>query len=123
LGRPWPVLIVAGCVAVALVNWLGAPQPVRTIFVFWFFLTCPGMAVVGLIGIRDRVAEVVLAIALSLALDTGVALVMGLAEVWSPDAGLAVLIGISLVGAVLQTELLRRTRLAELVGAGIRGQP
>jgi hypothetical protein len=102
LGRPWPLLILASCVAVALVYWLDAPQPTRSIFVFWFFLTCPGIAVVGLLNIRDRLNEVVLGVALSIAVDTGVALVMALAKVWSPDLGLAVLIGFSLLGAAIQ---------------------
>jgi hypothetical protein len=95
-------VIVASCAAVVLSTALGAPQPARTTITFWFFLSCPGLALVGMIGIRDRLAEAMLAIALSVALDTAVALVMVLARVWSPDAGLAVLIGISLLGSALQ---------------------
>jgi hypothetical protein len=120
LGRPWPIVVVISCIAVALCNWLGAAQPVRAISVFWFFLICPGLAIVGLLDIRDRLAEAVVAIGLSVALDTGVALVMVLARIWSPDAGLAVLIGISLLGAALQVELYRRGRPASEGDAGLR---
>jgi hypothetical protein len=70
--------------------------------VFWFFLVCPGLAVVGLLDIRDWLAEAVTAIAVSVALGTGVATVMVMAKIWSPGAGLAVLIGISLLGAAVQ---------------------
>jgi hypothetical protein len=108
LGRPWPIVVVSSCVAVTLCNWLEAPQPLRVIVVFWFFLVCPGLAIVGLLDIRDRLDEALVAIGLSVALDTGVALVMVLAKIWSPDAGLAVLIGISLVGAAIQAHLYRR---------------
>ena len=112
LGRPWPAVIVGSCVAVAACNWLAVGQPVRSIFVFWFFLICPGLAIVGVLDIQDRLAEAVVAIGLSLALDTGVAIVMVLARIWSPDAGLGVLIGISLLGAAAQMELYRRRRPA-----------
>jgi len=120
LGRPWPIVVVSSCVAVALCNWLDVAQPVRAIFVFWFFLICPGLAIVGLLDIRDWLAEAVVAIGLSLAIDTGVATIMVLAKLWSPDAGLAVLIGISLLGAALQVELYRRRRPASEGDAGLR---
>jgi uncharacterized membrane protein len=97
-----PALIVISCVAVALVYWLGAAQPVRGTVTLWFFLVCPGLALVGLARITDRLAEAVLAVALSLALSTGVAVVMGLTDAWSTDAALAILLGISLLGAAFQ---------------------
>jgi hypothetical protein len=101
-GRPWPALILASCLAAGLSTWLDATQPARTISVLWFFLICPGLALVGMLGIRDLLAEIVVAIALSVSLGTGVALVMALADVWSPDVGLAILIAVSILGAVLQ---------------------
>jgi hypothetical protein len=120
LGRPWPIVVVISCIAVALCNWLEVVQPLRAISVFWFFLICPGLAIVGLLDIRDRLAEAVVAIGLSLALDTGVATVMVLARLWSPDGGLAVLIGISLLGAALQMELYRRRTPNSVGDAGLR---
>lgn len=112
LGRPWPVVILGSCIAVALCNWLDVGQPARAVVVFWFFLTCPGLALVGILGIRDWLDEAVVAIGLSFALGTIVAIIMVLAKIWSPDAGLAVLIAISVLGAVLQLEPGRRGRLA-----------
>lgn len=117
--RAWPFVIVASCDAVALATLLEAGEPVRALLAFWFFLISPGMAVVGLLGIEDRLAELVLAVAVSLALDTGVALVMVLAKVWSPDAGLAVLIAISVTGATLQGTLGRRSRRSNVPAASL----
>jgi hypothetical protein len=112
LRRPWPAVIVASSIAVAICNWLAVGQPMRTIAAFWFFLVCPGLAVVGMIDIRDRLAEAIVAVALSIAIVTGVAMVMVMAEIWSPDAGLAVLIAISLAGAAAQAVLRRRQERA-----------
>jgi peptidoglycan/LPS O-acetylase OafA/YrhL len=120
LRRPWPLVILVSCIAVAVCNWYEVGQPMRSISVFWFFLICPGLAIVGLLDIRDRLAEAVVAIGLSLALGTGVAIIMVLAKTWSPDAGLAVLIGISLLGAALQVGLYRRRRPASEGDAGLR---
>jgi hypothetical protein len=60
------------------------------------------MAIVRLIHLNDRFIELVLAVALSLALGTLVAEILVLAKRWSPPAILAILIGTSLTGASLQ---------------------
>jgi hypothetical protein len=114
-------VIVASCIAVAACNWLDVGQPARAIVVFWFFLTCPGLAFVGLLGIRDWLDEAIVAIALSVALDAGVAITMVLAKAWSPDAGLAVLIGISLLGAALQLASRMRRGIAQAGGQEAHG--
>jgi hypothetical protein len=121
LGRPWPMVIVGSCIAVALCNWLDVGQPARAVVVFWFFLTCPGLALVGMLGIRDWLDEAIVAIALSFALATGVATIMVMAKLWSPDAGLAILIAISLLGAVLQLAPWLRRGLARSGGREARG--
>ena len=106
-GRPWPAVILASCIAVAACNWLDiwtARADGNRVLVL---PVVPGLALVGLVDIRDRLAEVVVAVALSLALGTGVAMAMVFAKIWSPDAGLAMLIGISLIGAAIQIQLHR----------------
>jgi hypothetical protein len=65
-------------------------------------LIIPGMAIIRLLHIEDRLAELVLAIALSLVISTLFAEIMVLTRLWSPPVGLAVLISISLIGAFLQ---------------------
>jgi heme/copper-type cytochrome/quinol oxidase subunit 4 len=73
---------------------------------FWFLLICPGMAFVRLLGIRERLTELIVAIALSMALDTAVSETMVLTKRWSPEWGLVVLIGMSAAGAALQIIML-----------------
>jgi hypothetical protein len=123
LGGRWPLVLVASCVAVGASTQLEGGEPGRVIVVFWFFLTCPGLAVIGLLGVRDRLIEVTLAVALSIALDIAVALTMVLAGIWSPTGGLAVLIGISLLGAALQAGLQPRGGPFTSTGPGAGATP
>jgi hypothetical protein len=76
--------------------------PLRFVVAFWFLLVCPGMALVPLMRLRDRIAEWTLAIALSLALDALVAGAMVFFGAWSPERGLIILVAVSLIGALLQ---------------------
>ncbi len=101
--------LVAGIFLIADVG-----TPVRPIVTLWFLLICPGMAFVRLLRLEDRLAEVTLAIAVSIALDTVVAAGMVYAKVWSPVLGLLVLAGLTLVGTALQV-LDRRTAMVGLV--------
>ena len=80
--------------------------PIQAIVAFWFLLICPGMAFVRLLQIRERLPELIVAIALSMALDTVVSETMVLTKRWSPEWGLAVLIGMSAAGAALQIIIL-----------------
>jgi hypothetical protein len=98
----WPILIIFSAIFSGLLAWSDSESAVRPIFLAWFVLVCPGMAVVGLLRLRDLVTEIVLSIALSLALGTLVAELQVLTRQWSPATVLAILIGISLVGALLQ---------------------
>lgn len=98
----WPTIIIFSAVLaglLVLINWGGA---FRSIFLFWFILICPGMAFVRLLQIQNVGSELVLAMALSLAVSTLLAEFMVLTKMWSPPAELAILIGISLLGAALQ---------------------
>jgi hypothetical protein len=94
--------MIASSLALALAIALGAHGPVRGVLALWFFLTCPGMAIVGLLRIDDRLAEALLAIALSIAIGMLVALAMVLAHAWSPNAAAALLVALTLAGAVAQ---------------------
>jgi hypothetical protein len=105
-GRTWPAVVAASAVLAVVVVLLGAWQPVRAGVVAWFALAIPGGALVPLLRLRDVVAEVTLAIALSLALDVVVACTMLYSGVWSPPAGIVVLATVALAAAGLQA---RRT--------------
>jgi hypothetical protein len=91
----WPQLATAsGLLAGALVL-AGVHSPVRVLVVLWFVLICPGMAVVRLLRLADPVAELALAVAVSITLAglvSGVALYAGL---WSPDVSLVVLVAVT----------------------------
>jgi len=98
----WQIIIMASAYAAVIVVVADLVTPFRAVIAFWFLLICPGMAFVGLLGLSDRLTELILAIALSLTLDTIVAMAMVYAGVWSPIGGLLALAGQSTVGVVLQ---------------------
>jgi hypothetical protein len=89
---------------VAMVSDIG--PPIQAMVAFWFLLVCPGMSFVRLLQIGDRLTELIVAIALSIALDTTVSETMVLTKRWSPEWGLFVLICMSAAGAALQTLML-----------------
>lgn len=105
LGRPWPLIILASSLALALTAGLGTHGLVRGVLALWFFLTCPGMAIVGLLEIEDLLAEALLAVALSIAIGVVVALAMVLTHTWSLAAGAAILLTFSVLGAIAQARI------------------
>lgn len=119
LGRPWPVAIMASSAALSLMVALDLHGPVRGVLALWFFLTCPGMAMVGLLEITDPLAEVVLAIALSVAIGMLLALAMLVTHTWSPDAAMVILLTLSGLGAAAQARIAHpgRRRRREINGA------
>ena len=98
----WPAVIALSAIAVAAVTFGGGAPALRPAIALWFLAICPGMALVRLLDVGDTAAELTLAIALSLILDAIVAIVILYAGLWSPRAGLLVLIALSLAGAALQ---------------------
>lgn len=72
----------------------------RPAVVLIFYVTCPGLAFVGLLRLRDFLTELVLMVALSLVIDSVVAMLLLYTGAWSYVTGLLVIIGISVVGAL-----------------------
>lgn len=105
LTRPLPVIIAISAVAVLVVTAADIAFPLRPWLTFWFFLVCPGMAFVGLLNLNDRLTELTLAIALSLALDTIIPAIMLYAEAWVPSLSLLALASLSILGAIFQITL------------------
>jgi hypothetical protein len=101
----WPAIIIASAAAVGGLVVIDLSSPIRTILALWFLVVCPGMALVRLLQLRNPWAEVALATAVSLSLDVGVSLGLAYSGHWSPNLGLAILIGVSLVGATLQLRI------------------
>ena len=86
--------------------------PLRPAIVLWFFLICPGMAFVRLLGIKEHVTELTIAVALSIALDIIVSETMVLINMWSPGRALLTLVSVSIFGAALQLTRLPPRRSA-----------
>jgi hypothetical protein len=106
--RAWPPVIVVSSLALLLAAALPVHGLVRGLLALWFFLTCPGMAIIGLLELGDPLGSALLGVALSVALGVLVSLVMVLTRSWSPDAGMAVLVTVSLAGAAAQAWRARR---------------
>lgn len=98
----WPALIIGSSLGVGLVMFGNVISPVRPVIALWFMLVCPGMAFVRLLRIKDPVDEFTLAVAFSLTIDSILATTMIYARIWSPKWGLGILIGISVIGVILQ---------------------
>lgn len=98
----WPKLIVLSAFALVLVRIVPVAPPVHVGVSLWFLSVCPGMAFIRLLDLRNRVAELVLAIAASLTIDTIVNEIAVYTRTWSADLVLMVLISVALVGTALQ---------------------
>lgn len=98
----WPLLLLVSSVAAVGVTALAAPPLIRLPVNGWFLLFCPGFALTRLMGLGDRVAVLVLSVALSLALDTLVAVALLYTGRWSPPAALLILALATSGGALVQ---------------------
>ncbi len=107
----WSLLIIFSALVTGWLTFAYIDSPFRFWLTGWFIIVCPGMAWARLLRLRESYFEWTLAIALSLALAAIVSGVMLYAKVWSPQWGVAVLIGISVVGVVW--ELLMANRQEE----------
>lgn len=99
---PWPAIIVLSAAAAGFVTFVPTGAYARPIIVLWFLLVCPGMMLVRFFHLREPIVEWVLAIALSLAADAIVAGILLYAERWSPRGAFAILLGLTVAGALVQ---------------------
>jgi hypothetical protein len=115
--RGWRWIILAGASSTALLAVTDASGPLRALITVGFLVVCPGMSLTRLIDLRDALAEMAVAIAMSVALTGlvgGTLLYFGL---WSPGAGSAILIAIALGGLAANT--LRERRDVRVVVRGL----
>ena len=98
----WPFIIIVSALAAGALTFLDAVPPVRAVVGFWFLLVCPGMAFIRLLHIKEGFVELILAIALSITINTIVSQASLLANKWSPRGVLLVVITISMGGVALQ---------------------
>jgi hypothetical protein len=93
--RFWAVGIPVSTIAVALVWLVDAPEVLRSSITIWFIAICPGMAAVRLLHLGRPILEIMLAIAVSLALASVVPGIFIYLAAWSPAWSLTVLVGIA----------------------------
>jgi hypothetical protein len=99
---PLPLLLLlSGPLVLALVVF-DAPGWLRVGPVLAYVLVVPGLAGVRLIGLADRVLEMVLGVGLSLAFGVLLAQLMLYLHAWSPTLGLGVLVTIASCTAGLE---------------------
>jgi uncharacterized membrane protein len=100
--------------ALAVVGWLVLAvtllvgQPIRTIVVFAFVLTGPGIAIIRLLPLRDPLEKAVLALALGMSLAALVAEAVAIAHVLRPTLALAILAALCTAAAL--TEMTRAAK-------------
>jgi hypothetical protein len=103
----WPTALVLWAALVVAVVFADVEGPLRPVLVLSFLLVCPGLALVRLLRITDRVTEITLAVAVSLALNTIVPGVMLYLGAWSPRIGLLILIAIMAAATAYEAALPR----------------
>lgn len=97
----WSLIILISAGLTALVVYTRIFPPAQPLLVFWFLLVCPGMAFVRLFNLWDPVSEWGLAVALSLAIDSIIAMLMIYTGRWNPLGGLLIVLIIAIIGALL----------------------
>lgn len=98
----WPLVILISTGASWLLYASGSEGAPRAAVLLWFLCVCPGLAVVGLLGITEPIIKWTIVIALSIALDLVVTAAMLYANLWSVPAGLALLGLFAASGAIAQ---------------------
>jgi hypothetical protein len=109
MGRPsarvgtfgWPAAMTLSALLVGALTFGDVDTAVRPIVTVWFLLVCPGLAVTRLFRLNDPMSEAMLAVALSITLDSLVAGTMLYAGIWSPRVALGILIAVTIGGSVL----------------------
>jgi len=108
----WWVIIPLWGLAAWLVPSSGLPLTWRFTVVFGFLLICPGRVLIHFLPISDELTRWPLSIALSILLNAIVVLLMIYAKFWEPHYGLLVILGLSILGIILQMILGTRKSLA-----------
>ena len=106
LGGYWRVAVIGGLLAgtVVLQALPGVPSldAIRAGVTLAFMAAGPGMAFMGLLRLDDLLLEFSLALALSLVVETIIAMALLLLKHWVPSHGLIVLEVVTAIGALAQ---------------------
>jgi uncharacterized membrane protein len=101
----WPVILGLSALIAGVLTFVGDAPQARVVVVLWFLLVCPGMMLVRFFRLREPLFEWVLAITLSMALDTIIGGILLYTGHWSPDGAFAIILALTVVGVFVQTLL------------------
>lgn len=96
----WPSATIGAAVAAVLLAFGFPDSPLRPVVVLGFLLVCPGLSLVRPLQLAEGTTQLVLAVVLSLAIETALGLIMVYAHLWSPEV-LLVLLAAGCVAASL----------------------
>ena len=114
LGGYWRIVVI-GVLLVGTVLFSKVPGgspfgTVRAAFTLSFLAVAPGLAVMGLLRLDDLPLELSLAVAVSLALETLVAMAMLVLKDWVPSTGLMLLAVLAAIGALAQAGRVQKSK-------------
>ncbi len=98
----WSLILLLSAIAAGIIAFALPGTVLCLIVMLWFLLVCPGMVVVRYLNLKEAVAEWMLALALSLAIDAIVASIALYAGAWSPTGILYTLMVICVTGVIGQ---------------------
>lgn len=114
MGGYWRVVIagvlLAGTVVLHGASGTSGEGAARTAFTLAFLGFGPGLAIMGILRLDDRVLEIAIALALSLSLETLLATGMTMLHRWDPTGGLVAMGGLTVVAGAVQVVLVRRVK-------------
>jgi hypothetical protein len=122
LFSPWTVIIVFSGVIAGIFSQISTVPQARVAVVLWFLLVCPGLMVVRFFRLSEPVLECVLAVTLSLVIDTFVAGILLYAGLWSPGGAFAIILAITIGGALAREVLVWRARRSAMGTIGTTGE-
>ena len=111
----WPAAILISCVLMSDLLLSDAQGPLRMVVAVWFVLFCPGMAFAPLLSIPSASVELLLGVAVSIALGTIATTAIVVVGGLSATTGLFALQGVCLLGCALQAWRWARERRAPVV--------
>ena len=114
LGGYWRIVVIGVLLvptfALGAVSDVPSLDTIRAVVTLVFMAAGPGMALMGLLRLDDLLIELSLALALSLVLETIIAMALLLLRHWVPSHGLIVLEVLAGVGALAQANQVTKLR-------------
>lgn len=95
----WPLVVAASTGAALAGLAMGLDPPVAPLLALWYLGVCPGIGWVRLLRMHDPLAEILLAVALSLSVGAVVSVLLLALGVWSSGLALVLTGVVALAGA------------------------